>query len=426
MSGYYYTRLSEGVHDDLYAKALVLDRDGVRVAMVSCDLISIGRPSVEEARRLIEKNTGIPAIHVMISATHTHTGPVLVDRTSRDLTMGRDRPITKEYLDELPGKIAESVRLAASDLQTVKVSAGTGHETSLSFNRRYLMKDGGVRFNPGRMNPDIVRPVGPIDPDVSVLYFESPRSAALATYVNFPMHLDTTGGLQISADYPFTLSQVLGRVKGTDMLTVFTTGAAGNVNHIDVKNSEQLKGFAEAGRIGTALAGEVLKTYTRLGPVSPGPLQVRQEILKLPLPQIKEDDLQKARELAARFETPNNPAFMELVFAFKTLDVAERQGRPLEAEVQVITLGDQIAWVGLPGEIFVELGLDIKKVSPFAYTTIVELANGSVGYVPNQKAYPEGSYEVISARCGSGSGELMVQAAIRMLGEMYRNASGKK
>jgi hypothetical protein len=83
--------------------------------------------------------------------------------------------------------------------------------------------------------------------------------------------------------------------------------------------------------------------------------------------------------------------------------------------VQVIALGDQLAWVGLPGEIFTEHGLAIKTASPFRYTVVSELANGSVGYVPNRKAYPEGAYEAESARCGPGSGEMMVDAAVRML-----------
>jgi hypothetical protein len=99
--------------------------------------------------------------------------------------------------------------------------------------------------------------------------------------------------------------------------------------------------------------------------------------------------------------------------------VTARQGKPLEAEVQVIALGDQLAWVALPGEIFVELGMAIKQASPFPYTIVAELANGSVGYVPSRKAYPEGAYEVVSARCAAGSGEMLVDAALRMLKELH-------
>src|SRR5207249_6801136 len=109
----------------------------------------------------------------------------------------------------------------------------------------------------------------------------------------------------------------------------------------------------------------------------------------------------------------------ESVFAYKVLDVQAREGKPLEVEVQVVALGTDIAWVALPGEIFVELGLAIKNNSPFKHTIIAELANGSVGYVPTRRAYAQGNYEVVSARCAEGSGELLVAAALRLLRELY-------
>ena len=96
---------------------------------------------------------------------------------------------------------------------------------------------------------------------------------------------------------------------------------------------------------------------------------------------------------------------MKLVRGQRVLDVAAREGRPFEVEVQVISLGREVAWVSWPGEIFVELGLSVKAASPFPQTYHVELANGSIGYIPNRSAYAEGNYEVVSARCAAGSGE---------------------
>jgi hypothetical protein len=112
------------------------------------------------------------------------------------------------------------------------------------------------------------------------------------------------------------------------------------------------------------------------------------------------------------------------VQAFKALDVSERLGKPLKVEVQVISLGDDLAWVSLPGEIFVELGLQIKRGSPFKQTMIAELANGSVGYVPNRVAYPQGNYEVVSTRCAAGSGEKLVDSAVKQLRAQFKE--GKK
>jgi neutral ceramidase len=418
MAGYYSVRLAEGTHDDLYAKALVFEKDGTKAALVACDLIGIDRYIVDGARKAIEAGTGVPGESVMISATHSHTGPLL---NPRFLAAAQGEPlrIAKQYIAALPNKIAEAVKLAEVALIPAEAQAGTGREESLSFNRRFLMKDGTVRFNPGKLNPEIVQPVGPIDPEVGVAYFES-AGKPLATYVNFALHLDTVGGTQFSADYPYTLGRLLARVKAPDMLTMFTIGTAGNINHVDVKSRDPQKGTGEAARIGTVLAGEVIKTYTRLKPVRTDALRVKREIVELPVAKLDAGADAKAREMAAKFGKPDQPPFLDMVNALKVLDVMELDGRPLRAEVQVIALGDQIAWVGLPGEIFVELGTAIKKASPFPNTMVVELANGSISYVPNRKAYNEGAYEVISARTAAGGGEMLAEAAIRLLAALGR------
>src|SRR5207247_1697421 len=161
----------------------------------------------------------------------------------------------------------------------------------------------------------------------------------------------------------------------------------------------------------------VCKTYPLLKPVQAGGLRVKSEIVKLPLPTLMPDDVAQAKEIQKRIKD-RKTTFLEKVRTYQVLDVASRKAQPHEVEVQVVTLGDQVAWVSLPGEIFVELGLAIKKASPFPYTMIAELANGSIGYIPDKQAYPQGNYEVVSARCGEGSGEMLVEAAIRMLKEL--------
>jgi len=417
LAGYYEPRGSVDVLDDLFAKAVVLEKDGVKAALVVCDLISVPRPTVEAARELIEKQTGIPGTHVMISATHEHTGPVLSRGSARDKMDGGSGGLAARYTADLPAKIAQCVAEADKRLAAAKVSAGIGREDGISFNRRYWMKDGSVSWNPPKNDPRIIRPAGPIDPDVGVLYFEGLDAKPLVTYVNFAMHPDTTGGTRVSADYPGALARRLADYKGEAMLTVFANGACGNINHLDNRWSAQKSGPAEAKRLGTILAGAVLKTYPQLKAVAAGPLQARSQVLQLPLPKVTPEDLAEAREVQKRV-SDRKTTFTEKVRAYKVLDVAAREGKPLEAEVQVIALGDQIAWVSLPGEVFVELGLSIKKASPFPYTVIAELANGSIGYIPNKPAYLEGNYEVVSARCGEGSGEMIVSAAIKMLEEL--------
>jgi hypothetical protein len=424
MAGYYSARGAEGTHDPLMAKALVFEKDGVRVALVALDLISTTRGLTEETRELVEKQTGIPAKHVMLSATHSHTGPELADRRARVDVFGGNSDIAVGYRKALPAKIAAAVKAADAARKPAKVSFAAGTEDGLAFNRRFHMADGTVGWNPGKKNPKIVRPAGPTDPSVPVVYVETAgdKPAPIATYVNFAMHLDTVGGMYYSADYPFTLSKALAAVKGDGMVTVFSTGTCGDINHINVGSATPQKGHGEAARIGTRLGAEVLRTYDKLVPAGDGPLRVTSELIELPLAAVTADDVAAAKLVIADVQAGKKPApkFIDQVQAFKAVDVAARLGNPLTVEVQVISLGDDLAWVSLPGEIFVDLGLAIKAGSPFRQTMIAELANGSIGYVPTRVAYGQGNYEVVSARCAEGGGEKLVDVALKQLRTQFK------
>jgi Neutral/alkaline non-lysosomal ceramidase, N-terminal len=156
MAGYYAERLSKGVHDPLFTKAIVLEQGGKKAALVALDLISTPMALVEEARREIEKTSGIKGADVMISATHVHTGPVLQGGGARAFAFGGDNPLAVAYHKELPAKIAEGVRLAEKALRPAKVAVGHGQESAISFNRRFHMTDGSVGWNPGKLNPKIL------------------------------------------------------------------------------------------------------------------------------------------------------------------------------------------------------------------------------------------------------------------------------
>jgi hypothetical protein len=281
------------------------------------------------------------------------------------------------------------------------------------------MVDGSVGWNPGKKNPRIVRPAGPNDPSVPVVLFEtldkSPKP--IAVYVNFAMHLDTVGGLYYSADYPYTLSKSLAAVKGDNFVTVFSVGTCGDINHINVDSDLPQKGHGEAARIGTRLAAEVLRTFETVKPAADGPLRVSSAMIDLAPAAVTPEEQAAAKSIIADVQGGKKPApkFLDQVQAFKAVDVAARLGKPFAVEVQVISLGNDLAWVSLPGEIFVELGLQIKRGSPFKQTMIAELANGAIGYIPNRVAYPQGNYEVVSARVAEGSGEKLVDEALRQL-----------
>lgn len=420
MAGYYHERAADGVHDELFAKAIVFEAGGAKAALVSLDLITTTIDLVAAARAAIEKTTGIPGGNVMISATHAHTGPVISAPSKRASVFGGTSPLALQYRAELPGKIAEAVRKASEALVPAKAFTARGHEDSLGFNRRFHMTDGTVAWNPGKLNPKVVKPAGTTDPDVPIVYFESADATPkpIALYVNYSVHLDNIGGAKISADLPGTLAHAMSHFKGPGMVTMWTAGCCGDVNHINVRSPMPQGGFENAARMGLVLAGSVLKTWPELKPIDAPTIRVERRTVPLDLAPVTPDDVTKAKATLDRFlddKVTEKPTFLETVDAFKVMDVVDREGKPLEVEVQVITLGDQVAWVSLPGEIFVELGLAIKQDSPYPVTVVAELANGAIGYIPSRRAYAQGNYEVVSARCAMGSGERLVDAALQLL-----------
>lgn len=409
MAGYYSIRYNQGTHDPLMAKAIVFEKDGAKAAVVALDLIHVPAPIVERTRVMIEGLTSVPGAHVMISATHSHTGPEMGSRLKNVDPVALAK--LKAWLNQLPNRIAQGVRQAEANLRPIEPKAAIANEDSVSFIRRFRMTDGSVAWNPGKLNPKIAAPVGSIDPRVTSLFF-----GQMATYVNFANHLDTVSGLAFSADYAGALARIVDSAREAGHVTLFTLGCAGNINHIDVKRAEPQRGPAEAARIGAILAGDVLKSQREAKAMSiTGPLRTRREIVPLELAPFDAAEVADARETVALYGTAKARPFYDQVKAFRVLEIESRQGRPLEAEVQAITLGREIAFVGLPGEIFVDLGNEIKARSPYAITIVVSLANGALGYIPDRPAYREGAYEVVSSRVREGSGEKLVEAALRLL-----------
>jgi hypothetical protein len=279
-------------------------------------------------------------------------------------------------------------------MEPAVIKAGAGFEDKISFNRRFLMRNGAVVFNPGIQNPDIIRAMGPIDPMVGVLYFETPSGSPLATWVNFALHLDTIGGTDASADYPYFMSAILKRVKDETMLVMFANGTCGDLNHINVMKRESFPSrFGKAEQLGHALAGEVIKQYPNLSELANPYVIVRSAIVPLAVPEYTPAELKEAEEIAARPFTGGaaTPEIRIAMRKLRTMEYLKERGvTAIPAEVQVVAFGTA-AIVYLPGEDFVELGLAIKTASPFPHTFVVELSQDAISYVPTKRAFGEGS-----------------------------------
>lgn len=417
MSGYFHERLCTGTLNPLHAKAVVLRQGDESAALVFCDIIGLSLDVSSRARRQAAEKTGIPPENILIAATHTHTGPLYFGALRKhfhDLAVakhGSDPCEKVDYPSELAAKIVRAIAQADAAAKPVLLEAGIAEQPGLSFNRRFHMKDGSVRFNPGVLNPDIVHVAGPIDPEVGIVFFRGANAgSATGALVNFALHLDTVGGTKYAADYPFYMEQSLRETFGQDFLLFFGTGTCGDINHIDVTKRERLK----TDYIGRTLADTVKAKVSDLRTIGEPALAVRSEIVHAPLQRYGPDRLAWARENIKKVGTSELP-FLEQVEAYKILAIEMRGAKTIPLEVQVFRLGHDVAVVGLPGEVFVDIGLAIKRASPFPTTLVIELCQDAPGYIPTQKAFAEGSYETVNSRIAPGGGEMMAKVAIRLL-----------
>jgi hypothetical protein len=413
MDGYFTERLSTGLKDPLKAKALVFHQGSTKTALVVCDLLGVPQALTREVRALAAARTGIPASHIAITATHTHTGPLFAGERARVFSekaaarYGTDPLAAVKYPETLRDRLVEVIVAANAGVSPAALEFVAASEDRVSFNRRFHLKDGTVRFNPGVLNPDIVRAAGPIDADLPFVLITKNKQPVGSLTV-FALHLDTVGGTEYSADYPGHLAHELGREFGDSFVSLFGTGTCGDINHIDVSGKRRLN----ARLIGQQLAFSVLSARTRQ-PLAAPSIAAASSRLALPLREVSDAQIAAARANLPKIGTNDLP-FLTQVEMVSTLDLA-RRGPVLDAEVQVIRLHQDLAIVLLPGEVFVDLGLAIKKASPFKHTLVIELSNDNPAYIPTEKAFKEGSYETVNSRIVPGGGERLVTEAVRLL-----------
>ena len=424
MSGYYYERFSTGTHNPLQAKAIVLEQGEERFAWVFCDVVGVPSNVTGPARTKAAEANGIPRENIFIAGTHSHTGPLYFGALRNFFhdgavaKHGSDPHEAIDYSAELTTKLVSVISAAAAAAAPADLAAGAAHQEGLAFNRRYVMKDGSVRTNPGKLNPDVVRPAGPIDPEVGLLQFRR-DGEPVAVLTVYALHLDTTGGTEYSADYPYYLQRDLRAKFGPDYFSVFGVGACGDVNHIDPSHDREQKSHEESDRIGSALAATVIGALHKLSPVEEPKLASASTTVDVPLQRYTADEIAAARGKMPKVGTRELP-MLDQVTAVKIVSVAEFGVPSLPMDVQAFRLSDKVALVALPGELFAELGLAIKQASPFDLTLVCELSNDYPGYIPTRRGFAEGSYEPTNSRIEPGGGEMLVDAAVKLLKELHR------
>lgn len=395
LRGYFHERLAEGVHDPLLAKAVHFRCGDATFTLVGLDLCTVDRRVTARVREAVAERLDLPGESVVLHATHTHLGP-----------------FAHEHVEFLAERVLLAVAQATQTLAPVTVSGGRGFEDRVAFCRRFVMRDGSVRTNPGRRNPEVVAPTSPIDPQLETVILRAPDGRSLVI-ANYALHLDTVGGNLMGADYPFYMERLIRRVHGPDMDLLFLQGCSGDINHVDVSREDQPKGFAQAEEIGTMLGAELLKVLARPRPLLAAPLSVARQVLAFRCQRPSAEDV----AVAERIRSAAVPGLREeLVAAARTLALAERDG-PWQIEVTVARLGE-LAIVMVPGELFCEYGRRLKSASPARQTLVAELCHDDVRYIPTPDAARAGGYEAWNSLLPPGAGGKMVDTALQLLSHL--------
>ncbi len=445
MAGYYHERLAEGTIDPLKAKAIVLRNGQTEAALVVCDLIGIATDLSRAIRQRASEKTGIPAAHIVIAATHSHTAPDYMKELYFKLGGVRQDPSRAAYIDKLIDNPVEAIVRAHAAAKPAALTFGSATQTpTVSFNRRSVMRDGSVKTWQSHDNPAVVRAAGPIDPRIELLAVRDEAGQPLGILSNFALHLDTVGGMKWSADYPFFIEQKLRQEVGAGVISIFGTGCCGDINHINPRGADRNK----SDFIGSSIGASICQQLPQLKPIEQPALAVKSQVVHLPLQDATPDEVARALVILAAAQRGEKVDFLEHVTAYKKLildQMRHRQphantadhitwglsramagvGDTLPVDVTVMTLGHDVAIVCLPGEVFVELGLAIKQGSPFSTTLVVELSNAvETIYVPHRAAYASGSYEVTNSNLQPGAGEMLVETALTLLREAANNSPG--
>ena len=403
----------KGVRDHrLQAVATVLSDGKTTLALVGVDSLFIGKGTVAACRQAIVKATKIPAENILIGASHTHSGGPLEFCFSNDGD--------PKYVQRVVSGVTEAVSEASRALHAAELAIGTGVAEGISFNRRFLMRDGREITHPGKpgtpYHDQIVAPTGPVDPEVGVLAVRSPRGKVRGLIVHFSCHTTVVGGNLFSPDYVGYLRHHLRSIYGPQTPVCFLLGACGEVTQVDNQSTSVDFGPELAEMMGRRLATEAERTIRRAKWFDKGPLATH--TLSVPCRIREEPDAERETPPFGLGSDGKDRIFGKIFDAERKLVAAERAKTPvLQCEVQAMRIGP-LGIVTNGSELFVDFQLRIKKASRLPFTWVSTLTNEYIGYVPTAQAFAGGGYEPRTARSSKlapDAGQRLVEGSLKAL-----------
>ncbi len=426
---------SRHVHDPLHVRAIAFENGQGRAVIAVVDAIGVDREACDEAKAVVAEKTGWKPSEMLVCATHTHSAP-----KGGDTTPGRIAYEEKRFHG-----IVQALTGAIQSLEPANVGFAADEEPSEVYNRRWFLKPGTMEPNPfGELDqvrtnaprPNLLKPAGPTDPEVCVVDVRTRRGKALALIANYALHY--VGGIpavkeedgkvvgMASADYFGEFARIMPyRVGGANppenFVAMMTNGASGDINNIDFYGKRPPRApFEQIQIVATKTADAAWRAVKKIEQYDENPLvATRQREITLKYRQAEPAEVERARKLLELPRKEREQFHSKAAqYANATLTYAE-PNRTENVMVQAIRIGDQ-AIVSMPFEVLVEIGLEIKAKSPFPHTFLIELANGSYGYLPPPQQHELGGYEtwIGASRFEKDSSVILTRNLLELLEEL--------
>ena len=431
VAGYYVPRYASSILDDLEAGALALSLGSETVLLVSVDISGIERALSERFRREMALAAGIPEDHIFLTATHTHTGPML--RVTGSFPV--DERLIGEYVTFLGRRLRDLAVLAVQDMKPARMGFACAEAPDrVAYIRRYKMKDGSTWTCPPVNDPNIDHPIGTPDQRVNILRFDIEGEDPVVI-LNYGLHADTTNHDRISADWPGwtrrTVAKALDGVRCMclvgaegDVGSTHVFPSGGDMNDTEISFDNEMKSPGMARFVGRALAGSILQVYDKVEYVDVRRLGIRKKTLSVPANVPDPKDLPRAHlykelhEAGRDEEIPYTAMELTTVIAEASRMVRLENGPDhFDLELTGLRLGP-VAFVGIPGEPFTDIGRQIKDTEGWSLILPCCLTNGAQGYFPMKSAFDEGGYEARSSKYKKGVAEEIIRAGKELLEEL--------
>ena len=400
----------EGTHDELFARALVIENGTAAVALLSLDLLALGSDFVAATRRAIAARVPIEPSAILVASTHTHAGPVTITAF-----FNPDESLDAGYMTRLSDAMVEAVEAAWRSRFAARLGIGTGMMEGLGVNRR---------------SPD----GQPTDREIGIWKVDDADGRTRAVLVNYACHPTVLGpdNLLASGDFPAPAIQRIEERLGEGSFAMYVNGAQGDIS---VGHSSELSAigvitpgrtFARAAELGYMLGDAVLSALPAIPTREEALLRFRTLVENFalkpyPSPEQTEKFLREAEarvngfpanDMSAEYRQAKSELLYSSITHFYARQATKYKDGMLPMELQAIQIGDSV-FIAVPAEVFVEIGMRIKNGDGLR-TFISGVTNGYIGYLPTRKAFEKGGYEVVSARCGPDAEDRLVESVKRL------------